>query len=54
LDLLPQDPAGLVDIFSGLLDTLSQLSAERRVGACDRSGDREFHLRLRRASEQQR
>jgi hypothetical protein len=54
LDLLPQDTASLVDVFDGLLDALGQLSAEGRVGSRDRSGDREFDLRLRCASEQQR
>ena len=40
-DLLPEDAAGLVDVFGRLLDALGQLSAERRVGAGDRSGDAE-------------
>ena len=53
-DLLPQNAAGLVDVFGGLLDALSQLSAEGRVGSRDRSGDGEFELRVGSASEQQR
>ena len=53
-DLLPQNAAGLVDVFGGLLDALGQLSAEGRVGSRDRSGDGEFDLRVRSASEQQR
>ena len=32
-DLLPQNSAGLVDVFDGLLDALRQLSAERGVGS---------------------
>jgi hypothetical protein len=46
LDLLPQNAAGLVDVFGGLLDALSQLSAEGRIGSGDRSGDGEFELRV--------
>ena len=54
LDLLPENPACLIDVFDGLLDALGQLRPEGRVGSGDRSGDGEFHLRLRCASEQER
>ena len=54
LDLLSQNAAGLVDVFGGLLNALGQLSAEGRIGSRDRSGDGEFDLRVRSASEQQR
>jgi hypothetical protein len=53
-DLLPQDSASLVDVFGRLLNALGQLSAESGIGARDRSGDREFELRVGAAREQQR
>ncbi len=53
-DLLPQDSAGLVDVFGGLLHALGELSAEGGIGSGDRSCDGELELRVRSASEQQR
>jgi hypothetical protein len=43
---LPENAAGFVDVFGGLLDALGQLSAEGRVGSGDRSSDGEFELRV--------
>jgi hypothetical protein len=54
LDLLPQDSAGLVDVFGGLLHALGELSAEGGIGSGDRSCDGDLELRVHSASEQQR
>ena len=54
LDLLPQNAAGLVDVFDRLLDALGQLRPEGRVGPGDRSRDADLDLRMRRAGEPER